>query len=182
FVRGVPLPKERFVLTQVVIPAEAASRWTAADLQRLRGRDKLVGLYLHLTATVTDADLEPLVGLPLRSLELHGPLRVTGKLLAGFKELESLTLLSDPGFSDADLAAIGRLSKLTALAVNSPKITAAGMNELKRLPLRALTLGADVPITADYTRALQGISLEEFRSDAGLTDDAFLELAIVLSM
>src|SRR5262249_4939386 len=163
-------------------PAEAAGRWIAVDLQRLRGRDKLVALDLHHTALITEADLEPVASLPLRSLELHGPLRISGKLLAGFKDLESLTLLSNPDFADADLAAIGRLSKLTFLAVNSPKITAAGMSELKKIPLRALILGENVPISANYTRALQTMPLEEFRSDAGITDDAFLEFAIVLTM
>ena len=41
-----------------------------------------------------------------------------------------------PSFSDADMAALGKLTKLTSLTLDAPKLSPTGLNELKKLPLR----------------------------------------------
>lgn len=179
FTAEVPLPKGKFTVTSLVLPPEAAGRWTAGDLERLRGRPALAAVQLYHPAALTDAALDPLTGLPLRALELHGsPVEVSGATVAKFPELETLSLLSAPNFGDADLAAVGKLTKLKAFAVNTPKLTAAGFRELKNPQLRSLSLGEAVALTADHVRLMLGLPLEELESGAGMTDDAFLEFAV----
>lgn len=179
FTADAPLPKGKFAITGLALPPEAAARWTAADLERLRGRPALASVQLHHPAALTDAALEPLTGLPLRVLELHGnPVEVTGASVAKFPELETLTLMSAPNFGDADLAAVGKLPKLKSFAVNTPKLTPAGFKELKNPQLRSLTFGEAVALTANHVRLMLGLPLEELESGAGMTDDAFLEFAV----
>jgi hypothetical protein len=179
FAPEVPLPKGKFVVTGLSLPPEAAGQWAADDLERLRGRDKVASVVLHHPTALTDEALEPLAGLPLRVLELHGsPVRVTAATLARFPELETLTLFAAPEFSDADAAAVGKLPRLTTFAVDSPKLTAAGLKELKNPLLRSLTFGPAVVPTAQHVRTLQTLPLEHYESHAGMTDDAFLEFAV----
>lgn len=178
-----PLPKVKFAVTGVVLPQEAAGRWKPDDLDRLRGRDKLSAVELHSAEPLTEPQLTPLAGLPLRSLELHAPVVwVSGAFLAGFPDLETLVLPNCRGFGDADLAAVGRLGKLSALTLNTPKVTAAGFRELRCPGLKTLRLGPDVAVTADHLRVLQRLPLEEFECAAEVTDDAFVELALCLEL
>jgi hypothetical protein len=166
----------------VSLPPEAAALWAEDDLERLRGRARLTSVRLHHSAALTDAALTPLVELPLTSLELHGTVRVSGRMLAGFPKLESLSLLSVPDFGDEDLAVIGRLARLESLAVDSPRISPRGLATLKNPGLRSLVLGEHVAVRPDHVRVLQGLPLEEFESHAGMTDEAFLEFAVVHSL
>jgi hypothetical protein len=171
-------PKGKFTVIGVLLPPESSSRWNAADLARLRGRDKLTSVQLHHSSALNDQLLEDLAGSPLRTLELNGAtVAVSGAGIARFPDLESLTLVAAPAFSDSDMAAIGKLSKLTSLALDSPRITPAGLNELKKLPLRSLTFGGSMIQTPEHVRILQGLPLEEFESRNGMTDDAVLEFA-----
>ena len=174
-----PLPKARFAVVALVLPDESSGRWAAADLSRLKDRGKLTSVELHHPTALGDRALEMLAGAPLKALELHGPaLTVTGAAIARFPDLESLVILSAPSFSDADMAALGKLTKLASLTLNAPKLTPAGLNELKKLPLQRLTFGESVVLTPEHVRILQGLPLEEFESRKGMTDDAVLEFAI----
>lgn len=174
-----PLPKTRFAVTAIILPPEAAGRWTPADLERLRGRSRLVGVQLHSAAALTAAALAPLAGLPLRSLELDGgPVRASGRFFATFPDLEVLALPSCPDFSDTDLAAIGRLGKLSVLRLNAPKLTVEGFRELRTPGLKALTLGPDVGVTPEHVRLLQRLPLEEFEAASAVSDEAFVEFAL----
>lgn len=178
-----PIPKAKFVVTEIELPADSSNRWDTSDLARLRGRDKLTSVRLHHPKALGDIVLELLTSSPLRTLELHGnAMTVTGSAIARFSDLETLTIDHAPSFSNADMAAIGKLSKLKSLTLNAPKITPAGLGELKKTSIRFLTLGDKVELTADHVRNLQGLPLEEFESRTGMTDDAFLEFAIVQSL
>lgn len=171
-------PKGKFFVTGLTLGLEASSRWGTKDLERLRGRDKLTSVQLNHPSALTDAALEALAGSPLRTLELSGPMvAVSGAGIARFPELETLSMMSTPELTDADVAAIGKLSKLTSLTFDAPKITPAGFSELKKLPLRSLTLGSSMLQTPEHVRVLQGLPLEEFESRNGMTDDAVLEFA-----
>lgn len=182
FSTDAPLPKRRFAVTAVVLPLEAPHRWKPDDLERLRGRDKLSTLEIHTKTELSEANLAPLAGLTLRTLELDVPVRASGKFFASFPALESLTLPHTPDFSDADLAALSGLGKLTALAVNSPKLTLAGFKDLNLPGLKSLVLGRDVVVTPDHIRVLQRLPLEEFECAAEVTDDAFIEFALFPEM
>jgi hypothetical protein len=174
-----PLPKAKFAVTGIVLPAESSGRWTSADLERLRGREKLTSIHINHPSALSDTTLEPLNGLPLRSLELHGAnITVTGASIARFANLESLTLLSAPNFADADFAAIGKLTKLSSLSLNSTKITPTGLGELKMTMLRRLSIGENAVLTGEHVRAMVGLPLEEIELHRGLTDDAILEFAV----
>lgn len=177
-----PLPKSRFSVTAVVLPPGVAGRWNPADLERLRGRDKLSALELHTTSELTEAALSPLVGSPLRALELDAPVRASGRFLASFADLESLALPHAPDFSDADLGALSGLATLSALSINSPQLTLTGFEGLKGPALRSLTLGPDVSVTPDLVRTLQRLPLEQFECAAEMTDDAFIEFALFPEM
>jgi len=179
FGEEVPLPKGKFSVTGVWLPPEAAALWAEDDLERLRGRTKLTSVRLFHSAAITDAALTPLKELPLASLELHGTVRVSGRILTSFPKLESLSLLSVPHFGDEDMAAIGKLARLESLAVDSPRIKPSGLAALKNPGLRSLVLGDHVTVRPDHIRVLQGLPLEEFESHSGMTDEAFLELAVV---
>jgi hypothetical protein len=171
-------PKGRFAVTAIVLAPESNSRWGAKDLDRLRDRDKLTSVRLSHPSALTDSVMENLAGSPLHTLELNGAMvAVSGAGVARFAELESLAILTAPSFGDADMAAIGKLFKLTSLTLNAPKITQAGLGELKKLPLRSLTFGANVVLTPEHVRILQGLPLEELESRNGMTDDAVLEFA-----
>lgn len=173
-----PLPKARFTVTGIVLPAESSVRWSAADLGRLRDRDRLSSLELHHPTALGDWVLDVLSGSPLRRLELHGTaVTVTGAAIARFANLETLIIQSSPAFSDADMAAIGNLTKLASLKLNAAKLTPAGLGELKRTSLRSLSFGEIAALTPDHIRVLQGLPLEEFESANGMTDDAILEFA-----
>jgi hypothetical protein len=171
-------PKGKFAVTAIVLPPESSSRWSAKDLERLRSRDKLTSAKFNHPSALTDTVLEILAGSPLHLLEFNGAtVAVSGAGIAPFTELESLTIQTAAAFGDADMAAIGRLSKLTSLTLNAPKITPVGLGELKKLPLRSLTFGANMVLTPEHVRILQGLPLEEFESRNGMTDDAVLEFA-----
>ena len=174
----VPLPRGKFAVTGVSLPPESAALWAEDDLERFRGRTSLVALRLYHSAALTDAALTPLGELPLTSLELDGTVRVGGRTVAGFQRLKSLSLLSVPQLDDEDMAAIGKLARLESLAVDSPRITPKGLAALKNPALRSLVLGEHVGVRPDHIRVLQGLPLEEFESHAGMTDNAFLELAV----
>ncbi len=179
----VPLPKAKFTVAALVLPDGSSGRWAAADLGRLKNRDKLTSVELHHPSALSDWVLEVLAGSPLKTLALYGTaVGVTGAGIARFQELESLTVLSAASFSDADMAAIGKLKKLMSLTLNAPKLTPAGLNELKRLPLRSLVIGDRVVLTPEHVRILQWLPLEEFESRNGMTDDAVLEFAIFQSI
>jgi len=180
FRSGTPLPKVRFFVTGIVLPSESASQWKAADLERLRGREKLASVRLHHPTDLTDANLEPLTALPLQSLELHGTtVGVTGSFLSKFPELTVLSLLNAPAFTDADLAVVAKLTKLTSFSVNSPKFTTAGLKELNNPSLLSLHFGDAVKLSADHIRVLQGLPIEEFSCDSEIGDDVFLEFAVM---
>ena len=92
---------------------------------------KLSSIQLHAAGPLTEATLAPLAGLPLRTLELNAPsVQVSGTFLARFPGLETLLLPRCPDFGDVDLAAVGKLGKLSAFAVNSPRLTVSGFMEL----------------------------------------------------
>jgi hypothetical protein len=177
------LPKARFAVAGVSLPPEAANRWNAADLRRLHGRVKLESIELYHPTALSDAALEPLAGLPLRTLDLRGDnVQVSGAAVAQFKDLETLALYSVPAFNDTDLTAVGQLSKLKALSLNSPKISPAGMGELKGHPLRSIVFGESVRLTAEHTRVLPATTLEDFEAHGAITDDALLEFAVFPNM
>ena len=178
FGEEIPLPKGKFFVTGLSLPPEAASLWSEADLQQLRGRTRLTSIRLHHPTAITDASLEPLVGLPLTTLELHGTLQVTGAALANFPDLESLVLLSAPAFSDADMAAVTKLAKLRSLAIDSFHVSPQALAGLKNPELRSLLFGEHVRLSPEHIRVLRWLPLEEFESHAGMTDEALLEFAI----
>jgi hypothetical protein len=174
-----PPPKARFSVTGITIPPEAAGRWTPADLSRLAGRAKLAAVQLYGVGPLTEADLAPLAGRPLRLLELHGgPVRVTGAFCASFADLETLCLTNVPDFADADLLAVGRLPRLSSLTLNSPMLTSDGFRGLKNPLLKSLAFGDLVALTPDHVRMLQRPGIEAFEA-TGLTDDAFVEFALI---
>ena len=178
FTAEAPLPKGRFAVTAIAIPIESATRWKPADLERLRGRDQLTSVQLHGSVPFTEAILAALIGLPLKVLELRGsPVMIPGAFFATFPDLETLSLAASPELADSDLAALGKLAKLTSLEINSPKLTANGFKELKVLSLRTLILGDAVVLTPDHVRVLKD-TLEEFESGTGMTDDVLLEFAV----
>ena len=180
FSGGTPLPKTKYFVTGIVLPSESAGQWQAGDLERLRGKEKLANVQLHHPTDLTDANLEPLAALPLQTLELHGTVvGVTGAVLSKFPELSVLTLLHAPAFTDADLAVVAKMTKLTSFSVNSPKLTTAGLKELKNPSLRSLHFGEAVQFSADHVRVLQGLPIEEFSCASEITDDAFLEFAVM---
>ena len=179
FTAEAPLPKNKFEVTALTLPRETAGRWNTADLERLRGRSKLRSIQLHASVPFTEEMLAPLAGLPLRTLELIGsPVLASGGFFAGFPNLETLTLPSTPEWTDADLTAIGRLTKLSSLAVSSKKLTPNGFKELKSPTIKSLTFGEDLVLTPDHVRVLARLPLEEIESDAGMNDDTFLEFAV----
>lgn len=178
-----PLPKVKFAVTAIILPPDAAGRWKPDDLDRVRGRDKLQTIVLHASRPMTEVDLAPLAGLPLRTLELHAPaIWAPGALFASFPDLEALVLPHCPGLGDSDLAAIGRLARLSALTLNTSKLTANGFRELRCPGLKSLRLGEDVAVTPDHMRHLQRLPLEELECAAEVTDDAFVELALFLEL
>jgi len=177
FGEEVPLPKGKFAVTGLSLPGEAAVLWSEADLDRLRGRTSLASVRLDHPAAISDSALEPLTGLPLATLELHGLVRVSGQTLARFPDLESLALMSAPAFADADLAIVAKMSKLRSLALNTYHLTPEGFAGLKNPELRSITFGNHVRLKPDHVRYLLALPLEEFESHAGMTDDAFLEFA-----
>jgi hypothetical protein len=178
-----PIPKARFAVAGVSLPPEAATRWKAADLKRFQGRAKLESIQLHHPTDLTDAAIGPLAGLPLRTLELRGDnVQVTGAVVAQFKDLETLALFSAPALGDNDLTAIGKLSRLSSLTLNCSKLSPLGMAELKSLPLRSLALGESLTLTAEHTRVLPAMTLEDFECHALITDDALLEFAVFPNM
>jgi hypothetical protein len=173
-----PVPKVRFSVTGFSLPPEAANKWKPEDLERLRGRRKLSTVQFHLSGPLTEANLAPLAALPLRVLEIDAtPVQVSGAFLAGFADLETLALPHCPDFADADLSAIGKLTKLSFLTLNSPKLLPNGFKELT-CPVRFLALGDEVALSPNLVRVLQRLSLEGFESAAGMTDDAFVEFAL----
>jgi hypothetical protein len=179
FSADAPLPKVKFAVTAISLPPEAAARWKPDDLERLRGRAKLSSVQLHATGTLTEATLAPPAGLPLRTLELNAPsVQVSGAFLARFPDLETLLLPRCPDFGDADLAAVGKLGKLSAFAVNSPKLTVNGFMELRNPGLKSLTLGEDVALTPDHVRVLQRLPLESFECAGEISDETFIEFAL----
>jgi len=180
FSSGTPLPKTKYFVTGIVLPLESASQWKAADLSLLSGKEKLVRVQLHHPTDLTDANLEPLATLPLQALELHGTaVGVTGAFLSKFPELSVLAILHAPSFSDADLAVVAKLTKLTSFSVNSPRLSIAGLKGLKNPSLRTLHFGDVVKFTPDHVRVLQGLPIEEFSCDSEIADDAFLEFAVM---
>jgi hypothetical protein len=175
-----PVPRGKFVVTALAVPPRAADRWHGSDLERFRGRVRLTTVRLEHPNALTDAHLGSLAAPGLKGLALHGTaVRVTGEFLSRFAELESLSLVSAPDFADADLAAVGKLPRLGSLALNAPRITPAGMRGLRNPLLKTVTFGPDLVLTAEHVRPLQGLPLEAFESEAVITDDAFLELAVV---
>jgi hypothetical protein len=182
FSADAPLPKRRFAVTAIVLPPEAAGRWTPDDLERLRGRDKLSTLEIHTKTNLSEANLAVLVGSPVRGLDLDAPVRAAGKFFASFPALESLALPHAPEFLDADLAALSELGNLSALAVDSPNLTLDGFQELKSSSLKSLVLGPSVSVTPDHIRVLQRLSLEEFECATEVTDDTFIEFALFPEM
>jgi hypothetical protein len=179
FSAGAPLPKVKFAVTAISLPSEAAARWKPDDLERLRGRAKLSSIQLHGAGPLTEAALAPLSGLPLRTLELNAPsVQVSGAFLARFPDLETLVLPRCPDFADAELAAVGKLGRLSAFAVNSPRLTVHGFMELRNPGLKSLALGTDVSLAPDHVRVLQRLPLESFESAAEISDDTFIEFAL----
>jgi hypothetical protein len=181
---SVPLPKVKFAVSAISLPPDTPPRWNASDLAAFRGHEKLASIQLHHPTALTDANLEPLGTLPLRSLELHGnPVAVSGAFLTQFPELSTLTLMSAPNFADADMKELAKLTKLNSLAINSPKLTPEGFKALKLPQLRTLVLGESVALTLEHVAVMQSlVMLEEFESQAGITDEAFLEFAVFQNM
>jgi len=178
-----PLPKVKFAVTAVVLPPESAGRWKPNDLDRFRGRNRLVSVELHAASPLTEPNLAPLTGLPLKALELHAPaVEASGAILAGFPDLDTLVLSNCRGFGDTDLAAVGRLNSLSALTLNTAKLTADGLRELRCPALKTLRFGPDVALSADHLRVLQRLPLEELECAAEVSDDAFVELALCLEL
>ena len=177
FGEEVILPKGKFVVTGLSLPAEAAVLWSEADLDRLRGRTNLTSVSLHHSTAITDASLEPLLGLPLTTLELHGLVQVSSRTLEQFPDLEALALMSAPAFNDADLAYVAKMTKLRSLTLNTYHLTPDGFARLKNPELRSITFGNHVRLKPDHIRFLLALPLEGFESHAGMTDDAFLEFA-----
>jgi hypothetical protein len=180
FSTDAPLPKNKFNVIAFSLPPEAAGRWTAADLERLRGRTMLGSIQLHAGGPFTEEMLAPLVGLPLRTVELiGGPVQASGAFFAAFPELETLTLPSTPGWTDADLTAVSKLTKLVSLSVNSAKITPNGFKELKSPTIKSLIFGDKLALTAEHVRVFSGLEqLEEFEARGGMTDEVFLEFSV----
>ena len=174
------LPRTPFAVTGLELPAAAAGAWATADLSRLAGRRSLNSVRLHATGSLTEADLAPLAGCPLRTLELHAnPVRVSGAFCAAFSDLETLALDVAPEFGEADLVAVGGLPKLTTLNLNSPNLTIDGFKGLRNPLLKTLKFGDRVALTADHVRVLRRPDIEEFESAAGMTDDTFLEFGLL---
>jgi hypothetical protein len=179
FTAEAPLPKNKFQVTAITVPPEAAAKWTPEDLERLRGRSMLNSIQLHAATPITEAMLAPLLGLPLRTLELIGaPVRVPAQFFANFADLETLTLTSTPDWTDGDFVPLAKLGKLASLTMSSAKITPNGFKELKSPTIKSLTFGESLVLTPDHVRVLARLPLEEIESGAGMTDDAFLEFAV----
>lgn len=183
FSSSTPLPKVSYHVTGIVLPRESATQWKGADLSLLLDKKKLVNVQLHHPSDLTDANLEPLAALPLQTLELHGTtVGVTGAFLSKFPELTVLTLLDALAFTDADLAFVAKMTKLTSFSVNSPKLTTTGLKDLKNPSLRSLHFGEAMKFSADHVRVLQGLPIEEFSCDSEIGDDAFLEFAVMANI
>ena len=144
---------------------------TDAGLQHLQGMNRLLDLALDNTR-ITDAGLRTLaqqshpqladLGLSgtrvtdagmsyvgqfkeLAELDLNDQITDAGlRSLLPLKRLEALSIERDDGLSDVGLAYIGQFSGLTALSIESNRLTDAGMANFKRLSsLRSLVLGSD---------------------------------------
>lgn len=127
-------------------------------------------------ADLHDDDLAALRALPnLRWLKLPAPIGDDGAtIIADCLTLEILNLPAAT-FTDAGLAKLATLDRLTLLRFGSPHVTDAGLAPLAGLPnLRFLHL-LDVPITdagLEHIVALK--TLESFYLDGGRTTDAGL--------
>jgi hypothetical protein len=134
-----------------------------ARLRELEQFEQLSFLELAYFANATDAGLEQLAGLKrlesftfrgspvkghafakfegwtkLKSIRFHSNSlddKGLGNVCARFPNLESLNLIHSHDITDASAAHLLKLPKLKSIQINGPKITAAMLKNLPRLPL-----------------------------------------------
>ncbi len=167
----------RSLQTLVVDRVEA----TDAGYAALAGLGNMTGLYIARPGPLTDAGLsQALAGMPrLESLQLDGYRRPLATTLGGLPRwqpnLELLRIQYVP-VTDADLAAIGRLTRLRELVIQQAPVTDAGLGYLRKLDrLTLLALSACPNITdaglvpLGRLPALKVLAVESaWISDAGL--------------
>jgi hypothetical protein len=134
-------------------------------LASLEGLPELFTLSIF-DADLGDAGLARLAHLPkLKTLQMSSRSLVSKRLVTdlgveavarSMPELREL-LLDDSDITDASLAAIGRLSKLTTVRLSGPKVTDAGMAHVSNLrDLEVLILGR-VAITDEGLRHIRNL-------------------------
>jgi Leucine-rich repeat (LRR) protein len=136
--RGMPLEVLRVSNTKARslealrgMPLKTLEVSEAADLAPLEGMP-LEHLSLSLLKT---ADLAPLAGMPLVELRCHNSPILTDASLAvlqGKKTLTALNLDGNAGITDRALPVLESLTGLATLNVTKTKITAAGLDRLKK--------------------------------------------------
>lgn len=159
---------------EIRLTARAVS---SAEFRELAaGCDGLETLVLG-RADLSTPDLSLLPALPnLRWLKL--PTAVDDEAAAILSECRSLETLNLPAaaFTDAGLAKLATLNRLSLFRFASPDVTDAGLESLAGLPnLRFLHL-LDVPVTDAGLESVAAIpSLESFYLDGGRVTDAGLQ-------
>ena len=156
-------------------------------LASLGGLPELFRLYIF-DADVGDAGLARIAHLPkLETLEISSRSLVSKRLVTdlgveavarSMPELRELDLY-DSDVTDASLASIGRLSKLTTVRLSGPKVTDAGVAHLSNLrDLEVLQLG-QVTVTDEglkHIQHLKKLRILNFDSDR-ITDAGLAHIA-----
>lgn len=174
-----------------------------AQLQQLTEIPGLTALELAYFGKATDAGLEQLARLKnLESFTFRGsPVRGhafakfegwtklksirfhsndlddegLGYVCERFPNLESLNLIHSHGITDASAVHLLKLPKLKSLSINGPKITAAVLQNVNRLPLESLMLSGPLAPAAEALATVKSIpTLRRLSIDGKLLADADL--------
>jgi eukaryotic-like serine/threonine-protein kinase len=187
-----PLLVDAFKITGIdVAPAEGYKPYpqplyTDILLPAIEGLTELTSLYTHgyPTAPTEDEALRLIRQAQWTDLRLNAP--PTPQVLAALKRLPNLTKLALEGrtFDDALLAAlVADFPRLTFLGLHrlgqSGKVTATGLANLKRLPLREVALAGSPLVNRDLCRMLaEAPALENLAIfQSNVDDEGLRELA-----
>jgi len=182
-----------------------------AELKQLTGMPGLTALELAYFGKATDAGLEQLAGLKnlerftFRGSPIHGQAFAKfegwtklnyirfhsnklddeglGYVCERFPNLETLNLIHSQGITDASAAHFVKLTKLKSLYLNGPKVTAAAIKGLNKLPIEYLMLnaGANTPATEALTTIKSIPTLRRLSIGGGSFTDADLALLASVS-
>lgn len=180
------------------------------QLRQIAKLSGLTSLELAYFGKATDAGLEQLAGLrnlesftfrgspvlghafakfegwtKLKSIRFHSNNlddEGLGYVCDRFPNLESLNLIHSQGITDASAMHLLKLPKLKSLSINGPKITAAVLKNVNRLPLESLMLSGHLAPAAEAFATAKSIpTLRRLSTEGKSLTDADLALLAGLS-